>query len=624
MPNIAGFAAALTVRESALRSAMQASYANGRDSSKRFDQSLSGGGTDMVTSLFLGELNLACEGATNLLVVSLPMWGTVSTKVNNVTHVVAMNGVMELTLTPIFTKGNAIAHQESSILLDPGGTTITARNWTATVTSADTPPDVAAIITGDVFRAAFEARFRLGVLVGQVSLPSIDASFLGALVEKSDTIVGRVRNNVLLIGLNYTDDHHNLTGDPEALQDFANSNDVAGFVVPEAVFVMLDEVHTKLVEGTTDAGATLQDNFDIRPRNGYFLVSGTVSNDDGAVSFTFNLSPSMFHTRPGAYFQYLKKPVRAKSRAWAALEFSISDIHTDVDRSWWTILFDEVFLGILTVGLTTLYVEALVSATESEFVGKVESAKLGGPRSRIQKTVPPNGNGVTTRVALDQFEVTETGVYIGVSVRSKATPAKLLGPTVVPETYRSDVLRYIMAPPAGVSNADPALRIQWTVEDRTHNTVLANTDGPAAGRTYFEFTPAASPTATDFGVVGRLYRQLGVMVTDLATQSVNLHMRAALPANAYTRWRWQGTNPQVGVDANTNGWVYAGERRVDRWSEWHRTDAPCRSVNVPNRFRYDEEIADRLPFSLKLLENHRKGLCPYCFYGGPAGVNPKL
>jgi hypothetical protein len=94
MPDIAGFAAALTVRESALRSAVQASYANGRDSSKRFDQSLSGGGADMVTSLFLGQLDLDCEGSTNLLVVTLPMWGTVNTKVNNVTHAVEMNGVM--------------------------------------------------------------------------------------------------------------------------------------------------------------------------------------------------------------------------------------------------------------------------------------------------------------------------------------------------------------------------------------------------------------------------------------------------------------------------------------------------------------------------------------------------
>jgi hypothetical protein len=430
-----------------------------------------------------------------------------------------------------------------------------------------------------------------------------------------------VREGVLLIGLNYVDETHDLEGNVDALQDFAGSNDVAGQVTPDAVDIMVDKVHTKLVDGVEDAGATLN-GFQVRPRDGYFLVSGTASKTGGSVNFSFRLTPSMFHTRPGAYFQYLKKPLLAKSRTWAALEFSISDVLTDVDRSWWTVLFGEVILGILTVGLSTLYIEGLFSAAAGAFVSKVESEKQDGPTARIQWTVPPPG-GISTRVALERFEITESGVFIGVTVRSKPTPAKLLGPTLVPETYRADVLRYIMAPPSGVPGSDPALRMRWTLEDRTNNTVLRDQDGAAAGRLWFEFSPAAS-TATDFAVVGRLYRQLGVAVTDLATLSVNLHMRGALASSAYTRWRWQGTNPQVGVDKESGNWVYNGERRVDRWSEWHRTDAPCRSVNVQARYRYDQENADRLPFSLKLLENHRKGLCPYCFYGGPAGVNPKL
>ncbi|HWI03414.1 MAG TPA: hypothetical protein VNT52_06225 [Acidimicrobiales bacterium] len=170
---------------------------------------------------------------------------------------------------------------------------------------------------------------------------------------------------------------------------------------------------------------------------------------------------------------------------------------------------------------------------------------------------------------------------------------------------------------------DPALRVRWTLEDRTNNAVLHDEDGPASGRLRFEFRPASFP-ATDFGVVARLYRQLGVEVSDLATESVNVHMRPALPPKAYVRWRWQGSNPQITVDEATDTWSYTGDVRVNRYSEWHRTDAPCRAVNAPARFRYDLEEADRLPFSLKVLENHRKGLCPYCFYGGPAGVNANL
>jgi hypothetical protein len=174
-----------------------------------------------------------------------------------------------------------------------------------------------------------------------------------------------------------------------------------------------------------------------------------------------------------------------------------------------------------------------------------------------------------------------------------------------------------------VARNDPKLRIRWTLEDRTNNILLQDSDGPAAGRLMFDFSPA-STTATDFGVLARLYRQLGVTVTDLATLSVNLHMRPALPPSAYVRWRWQGSNPQIAVNPTTDTWNYGGEVRVNRHSEWHRTDAPCRSVNAPDRYRFEQQKADRLPLSLRLLENHRKGLCPYCFYGGPAGINPNL
>ncbi len=621
MPNTAGFAAALTVRESTLRTAVQASYANGADSGKRFDQDISGDGIGMVTSLFLGGLDIDLEGATNLLVVTLPMWGQVTTTVDQVTHIVEMNGVMQLTLTPAFKKGIKDTDSEFSILLDQVNTVVTARSWSATVTSAATPPNVAALITGDAFRTRFGHKFAQGVLFGLIKLPSIDGSFLGALVPKSAEILGRVRQGVLLLGLSYGDETHDLHGNVDALQDFAGSNDVAGAVAPDAVDIMIDKLHTKLVEGVEDADATLS-NFQVRPRNGYFLVSGRAGQSSGSVDFSFRLVPSLFHTRPGAFFQYLEKPVRAKSRTWAALEFSITDVETDVDRAWWVVLFGEVILGILTVGLADLYIEGLISATAGAFAGKIETAKMDGPTPRIQRTVPPPG-GISTRIALERFEIGDTGVFIGITVRAKPTPAKLLGPTVLPETYRNDVLRYIMAPPSGVARSDPALRIRWTLQDRTNNVVLQDQDGAAAGRLWFEFSPA-SAAATDFTITGRLYRQLGVAVTDLSTLSVNLHMRAALAPSAYTRWRWQGTNPQVGVDKETGNWFYNGEKRVDRWSEWHRTDAPCRSVNAPARYRYNEEKADRLPFSMKLLENHRKGLCPYCFYGGPAGINPKL
>ena len=93
---------------------------------------------------------------------------------------------------------------------------------------------------------------------------------------------------------------------------------------------------------------------------------------------------------------------------------------------------------------------------------------------------------------------------------------------------------------------------------------------------------------------------------------------------AYVRWRWGAKNPQIRFDAANTEWRYHGELLVNRWSEWHRTDQPCRAVTAPGRYRFDVEEAHRLPFSLRLLEDHRKGVCPYCFYGGPAGINADL
>ena len=622
MSHHAGFAAAITVREHVLRTALQSGYANGSNESRKFAEDLSDSALGMQPDLFLGQPDLNCEGSTNVLVVALPMWGTVRVTQSGVEHLVQVFGEMELSLTPHFRTGPPGAEPKTAVELDPITTTITARRWSATVTSDATPPEVAALITGNQFRTRFESKFRQGVIFGKIGVPSIDASFLGGVVDKATEAFGRVRNGVLLIGLTYVDADHDLIGNPDNLHDFAGANDVAGVVHQDAADVMLDTLHSKLVKGVEDEGATL-DGFSVRSRDGHFYVSGAVSKSSGTVNFSFRVVPSMFHTRPGAYFQYVHRNPRVYSRTWPALDFRIEGVDTDVDRSWWVILFGEVILGILTAGLSILYVEGMVSAAASAFGGRIKSAKTGAPANRIRKTIPPPG-GVSVRIGLDQFDVTDNGVFIGISVRATASPALLVGPTAVPSTYAGDALRYVMRLPSGVSQADPALRVRWTLEDRTNNVTLVDEDGAAAGRLRFDFLPAGHAGTSEFGIIARLYRRLGPNSTELGTTSLNLHMRGPLPSPAYIRWRSEVSNPQISLDEATETWSYSGELRVRRWSEWHRTDAPCLAVNARNRFRFDEETADRLPFQLRLLESHRKGLCPYCFYGGPAGVNPAL
>ena len=209
-------------------------------------------------------------------------------------------------------------------------------------------------------------------------------------------------------------------------------------------------------------------------------------------------------------------------------------------------------------------------------------------------------------------------------MRATPSPAVLFGPTTVPSDYAFDGVRYILRPPSGIAANDPALRIRWILEDRNAGTVLVDSDGPAHGRLRFDFVPG-SFAATDFGVVARLYRQLGVD-GDRARDAVGERAHAVFSAA-------RGVRPvavagsrirRSRVDEATDTWSYTGDIQVNRWSEWHRTDQPCLAVNADARYRFEVETADRLPFSLRLIENHRKGMCPYCFYGGPAGISADL
>src|SRR6185295_10713500 len=96
----------------------------------------------------------------------------------------------------------------------------------------------------------------------------------------------------------------------------------------------LDDLRTQIINGAVAAGATVE-SLSLRAGAGYFYVSGAISKTGGTVNFSFRVVPSMFHTRPGAYFRYLRKPIRVNGRTWPALEFRIEGLQTDVDRSWW-------------------------------------------------------------------------------------------------------------------------------------------------------------------------------------------------------------------------------------------------------------------------------------------------
>jgi hypothetical protein len=100
MGNDAGFAAAVAIRQSLLHNRLTATYANGAFPST-LAYSLPDGPPDVSVSFFLGEPDIACEGTTNLLVITVPVWGGVTVTATD-PATVQIKGQMEVTIVPDF------------------------------------------------------------------------------------------------------------------------------------------------------------------------------------------------------------------------------------------------------------------------------------------------------------------------------------------------------------------------------------------------------------------------------------------------------------------------------------------------------------------------------------------
>ena len=62
-----------------------------------------------------------------------------------------------------------------------------------------------------------------------IKLPAIDAKLLGPLARLSTSVAARVRDGVLLLGLNVENESESIVGNVDATRsNFARSNDVAG------------------------------------------------------------------------------------------------------------------------------------------------------------------------------------------------------------------------------------------------------------------------------------------------------------------------------------------------------------------------------------------------------------
>lgn len=621
MPDHAGFAVAITVRERVLNDSMLLSYHAGT-SGHRLAAPIPDGPPPVGVDFFLKPPRIRCAGDDPLrFTLHLEGWGPLTIEWDGTTHVRNIRWQMRLPVRARFTVAG------TAITLSPEASDIRLELWSFDVLAGGAfPDDVDLYLRGGVFRNRLQAAVRDAVTLGLVNIPPIDASFLGPVVQAADMQTGaRVVEGAIMIGLDVSSDEVTTEGDAGLLADFARNNDVAAVTNPAAVPVTMRAAEQQIRDAAAEHGATLE-RLDVTAEQGYFRVAGRASNVAGAVDFSLRVVPVMFDGRPGAYLPFPDFTMVVKGRKWPALSFRTADIEVSVDRASWVVLV-EVLGALLTGAVIPLIIEDLIRQVTAQVTSASKNATVQTPVPRVRRLPPQRAGDPTVRLEIAEFEIHRTGVFAGITLNPEPEPPALLGLTSLPRNFAHHRVEYRVRLPLDLLPDDPQLRIRWTVIDLDSDTVLVNDDDTAAGRLAFQLTPAAvAPDADRFAIGVRVYRAFGAELVDYLNEGIRLDIGAPLPPGSYVRWRYDVKNPQVRFDESRNAWWYASpsEYRVRRWSAVHRLDRPCQMATKQSRYVYQVEHLDTLPFPLEHILDRRDTVCEYCFFGGPGHLLPSL
>lgn len=613
----AGFAAALSVRETVLNDALFRSYNRG-GIIRSLKGSLPGGLPEIEVDTFLAPPILECraDGELHLL---LRLWGSLRVTMAGSwkRDVDALIGVR---LDPRFKVTG------TDLELQPKADDVTLISWEFEVTSGGAfPPEVNSYLSSAVYLRRLEEAIRIPVTLGLLKVPPIDISPLGGVAKAADAAVpARVDDGVLMVGFNVSSNSPPIVGNKDQLSDFTRGNDVAAVIKSDALPLLLGDRRKELEEKVTQSGATLV-SLNMAPGAGKFQIHAEVKVGPALANVRLALVPTLFAQRAGAYIPFPKRTMVVRGRSWPAFGFSITDVDIDVELEWDHRLLFAAFSPIADVIGGTVYLFAWLQAKEA-----AESAELtiaaeqeGASVPRVQRSVEPDGTKVRTELA--EYAIAATGVSLGLTLESRPPQPMLVGPLSIPANLRTRMLAYSLRLPAGAHLEDPALHIRWTVVDADSGTVLDDQDGPAAGRDFYPLIPESiGPGLNRLKVISRVYRALGAETTDLLNDSILLQVGDPAPAGAYIRWHYEVKNPQIEFDGER--WTYAdpAQQVVLRRSNLHRTDRPCLNASHRSRYTTKEELLDDLPFDIAEIDTHRSQLCDYCFYGGPGGVRPRL
>jgi hypothetical protein len=618
MPDHAGYAVSIAVREHALNDAFRRAYHTGRNGHsvvRSFQQLPFPRGS--VRLFFAPPVVTLAQAPTEHATLRVTGWGTVSIRLSSVPPLGETRDIQW--------EARLIARHGASVGSSSVNVKFKAENfelflWQFDVLSG-TPFSAEAdgFLNGSQFKDQLEVWLRQAIRDFDFR---IDVSFFGSIPGAGLLpVTTRSVAGALMIGVDVPVGQQATSGDPVLLRDFAGNNDIGLYINDVVVPLMLQESEQRIEAEIAAAGATLEGKLEITNEEGRFRVRGRASVSQGAANFSFAVVRQMLHTRPGASLFTLKGPMVVKSRTWPALSFRATDASVDVDRSW-AVIVGEVVAGIISLGGFTVVIEAFISGLAASIAADINAAKVTerGPIARVRRSGDP-----VTRTAIEAFDIHEDGVFVGITSRLQITPPLVSGLKTIPRNFANRTIRYDVRLPFDARQDDPFLHIRWTVINVESGSVMLNDDNLALNRLTFQFNPASFGAQTNrFAVVCRVYRTLGPFVTELLNETFRLDIGPPLAPGAFVRWRYDVKNPQVALNASTEAYSYVGDQVVRRWSKFHRTDKPCRMAREQSRYTYSTEVLDDLPFPIHDMAGNRYRLCDYCFFGGPASSRSSL
>jgi len=616
----AGFAGVIAFGQQVIQERLSARHGNGQIT-RRFqsDTSAAGGAIRVETDFYIDVPRLTLSSANNeRLQIALRGWGFLTvTLAGQMPERRRVRFETTAFAAPLLTpagRGVDLGLDPDRITLDPSAPAL------VTIGGGAFSPAVASIVDGDAFRAQF-AQEVIDALAKQQPT-RIDLSFVGDLARaRGRSFVARALDGVLLIGVNVESDDVTVTGDPALLSDVRNGHDIAYWINPAAARAAFSRIG-RSVEAT---GATVDVGPIFALHEGSMHVFLIASNTQGQATIEFDLAPRFGRFLPGERIVEETFVETTPGRTLDVLWFESSNVRVDVIQAGW-VAFLQGFLGVFTLGVFAGGIQAIVDAYRSGIEHRTAQPQGDTPlgqRFTLRGTSEPVFRG-----RLEVYEIHEAGVFAGLSIRSEvfARSIVITSPTTADELARGP-LTYRIALPFGLTlRLDRQLRIRWTVRRLDTGEIVdqsdaASLEGESDLVALGLFDRASVP---ELEVACRIYRTLGPDVVEELYQATR-RVRVVDPLDRrhpFVRWRHETRVPNVRVNPDGTRDVFES-MRVERFSHIHRTDLPgrCRFASEASG---QIEYLDDLPFPRAQIVERRKGLCDYCFFGGPTKNDPLI